>query len=67
MTYVDCLDLHAQELGSVLKSEQREALELLKKLVDRQHTTFTLCQNAACSNELFSLSGRLCFGGKRFD
>ena len=29
--------------------------------------TFTSCQNAACSNELFSLSGRLCFGGKRFD
>ena len=29
MTYVDCLDLHAQELGFVLKSEQREALELL--------------------------------------
>ena len=29
MSYVDCLDLHAQELGFVLKSEQREALELL--------------------------------------
>ena len=29
MTYVDCLDLHAQEFGFVLKSEQREALELL--------------------------------------
>ena len=24
-------------------------------------------KNAACSNELFSLSSRLCFGGKRFD
>ena len=29
--------------------------------------TFTLCKHAACSNELFSLSSRLCFGGKRFD
>ena len=29
MTYVDCLDLHTQELRFVLKSEQREALELL--------------------------------------
>ena len=27
--YVDCLDLHTQELGFVLKFEQREALELL--------------------------------------
>ena len=27
----------------------------------------TLCQDAACSNELFSLMGRLCFGGKPFD
>ena len=29
MTHVDRLDLLAQELGLVLKSEQREALELL--------------------------------------
>ena len=29
MTDVDCLDLLAQELGFVLKSEQRKALELL--------------------------------------
>ena len=29
MTDVDCLDLLAQELGFVLKSEQREALEML--------------------------------------
>ena len=29
MTYVDRPDLLAQELGFVLKSEQREALELL--------------------------------------
>ena len=101
---IACLDLLAQELGFVLKSEQREALEFLirgkdvfcvlptgfgKSLIyqmfvhaksshcylacvkltgiGRQHTTFTSCQNAACSNELFSLSGRLCFGGKRFD
>ena len=28
MTYVDCLDLHLQELGFVLKSEQSGALEL---------------------------------------
>ena len=33
----------------------------------RQDTTFTLCQNAACSNKLFSLTGRLSFGEKRFD
>ena len=36
-------------------------------LVPWQHTTPTSCQNAACSNELFSLTGRSCFGGKRFD
>ena len=29
MTDVDCLDLLAQELGFVLKLEQREALEML--------------------------------------
>ena len=29
MTDVDCVDLLAQELGFVLKSEQREALEML--------------------------------------
>ena len=29
MTDVDCLDLLAQELGFVLKSEKREALEML--------------------------------------
>ena len=107
MTDVDCLDLLAQELGFVLKSEQREALEMLlrgkdvfcvlptalfirclfmqrvlqvpcngrpsllsrlaKKAIGRKHTTFTSCKHAACSNELFSLSSRLCFGGKRFD
>ena len=41
----------------------------VKKGVGRQHTTFTSCQNAACSNIFFSfsLTGRLCSGGKRFD
>ena len=29
MTDVDCLDLLAQELGFVLKSKQRDALEML--------------------------------------
>ena len=29
MTDVDCLDLLAQELGFVLKSEQRKAVEML--------------------------------------
>ena len=95
----------SQELGFVLKSEQREALELLlrgkdvfcvlptgfeKSLIYRMFvhakssssfvqrptviviakkagSTFTSCKHAACSNELFSLSSRLCFGGKRFD
>ena len=38
-----------------------------KKGVGRQHTTCTSCQNAACSNDFFSLTGRLCSGGKRFD
>ena len=33
----------------------------------RKHTTFTSWKHAACSNELFSLSSRLCFGEKRFD
>ena len=26
------------------------------------YTTFTLCQNAACSNTFFSLASRLCSG-----
>ena len=100
MTDVDRLDLLGQELGFVLKSEQREALELdlrgkdvflscqqdlakalfirclfmqrvlqvpcngrlsllshlcKKRGIVRQHTTFTSCQNAACSNEFFFL------------
>ena len=47
----------------------RENGHSVKKGVDRQHTTFTSCQNAACSNNLFSfsLTGRLCSGGKRCD
>ena len=98
----------SQELAFVLKSEQREALELLlsgkdvfcvlltgfdksliyqmfvfkfcatadrhcylawlKRGIGRKNTTqFTSCKNASCSIELFSLSGRFCFGGKRFD
>ena len=40
---------------------------LCKKGIGRKHTTFTSCRNAACSNELFSLSSRLWFGWKRFD
>ena len=32
-----------------------------------QLTTFTSCQNAACSNEFFSVTGRSCSGEKRFD
>ena len=56
---------------SSLSSVQRPTVivisPVLKRGIDRKHTTFTSCQNAACSNELFSLSGRLCFGGKRFD
>ena len=39
---------------------------VVKKGVSRQHTTFTSCQKAACSNEFFSLAGRLCSGGKSF-
>ena len=36
--------------------------------MDRQHTTFTSWQNAGCSNEfIFSVTGRLCSEGKRFD
>ena len=35
---------------------------LCKKGIGRKHTTFTSCRNAACSNELFSLSSRLWFG-----
>ena len=37
-----------------------------KRGIGRQHTTFTPIQNTACSNELFSPSGRFCFGGKTF-
>ena len=38
-----------------------------KRGIGRKHTNFASCKNAACSNELFSLSSRLCFGGKRFE
>ena len=38
-----------------------------KNGVGRQQWTFTSCQNAACSDDFFSLVGRLCSGGKRFD
>ena len=38
-----------------------------KRGIIRKHMTFTSCKNAACSNALFSLSSRLCFGGKCFD
>ena len=31
-----------------------------------RHCYLASCKHAACSNELFSLSSRLCFGGKRF-
>ena len=42
-------------------------LAWVKRGIGRKHTTFTWCKNAACSNDLFSLSSRLCFGGKLFD
>ena len=38
-----------------------------KRGIGSQHTTFISYQNAACSSKLFSLSSRLCFGGKLFD
>ena len=34
-----------------------------KKGVGRQHATLTLCQNAFCFNEFFSIVVRLCSGG----
>ena len=40
-------------------------LTCVKKGILRQHTTFTSCPNATCSNEMFSLSGRLCFGPRK--
>ena len=36
-------------------------------LTQCEHATFTSCQNAACSYELYPLTRGLCFGGKRFD
>ena len=44
----------------------REQLEC-KKRVGRQHTTFTLCQNAACSNEYFLLQLDYALEGLHFD
>ena len=68
MTDVDCLDLLAQELGSVLKSEQREALEMLLRGKDvfcvlltalfvMQRVLQVLC------NDRQSLLSRLCKKG----
>ena len=34
-------------------------LYYLAYVVGRQNTTFTSCENAACSNEFFSPAGRL--------
>ena len=115
MTDVDRLDLLAQELGFVLKWQQRETLELLlrgkdffcvlptgfcKSLIysvsdvcsckeffkffcnERQSLLSRLCKTGGSVDStrllphakmlllpmnLFSLLGRLCFGGKRFD
>ena len=46
------------------KCEEREGKggEPIDKHLGSQHMTFTSCQNAAFSNELFSLAGRLCSG-----
>ena len=44
----------------------REQLEC-KKRVGRQHTTFTLFQNAACSNEYFLLQLDYALEGLHFD
>ena len=41
MTDVDCLDLLTQELGFVLKSEQRKALEML--LRERMFSVSDVC------------------------
>ena len=38
-----------------------------KNEVGRQHTTFTSCQNAACSNEFFLWRVDYTSEGKRFD
>ena len=46
------------------KREEREGKwgKPVDKHLGSQHMTFTSCQNAAFSNELFSLAGRLCSG-----
>ena len=42
------------------------SVSVCKKGVSRQNMTLTSCQNAACSNEFFSLTGRLYSGGSTF-
>ena len=60
--------VHAKSSSSSrTKADSHCYLACVKTGIGRQHTTFTSCQNAACSNELFPVSGRLCFGAKRFD
>ena len=58
-----------QRVRQVLFNGRQSLLSCLakKRGIGREHTTFTSCKNAACSNKLLSLSSRLCFGGKRFD
>ena len=59
--------VHAKSSSS---SVQRPTVIVLspgcKRGIGRKHTTFTSCKQPACTNELFSLSIRLCFVGKRF-
>ena len=42
------------QINTWIKTKWKKSLS-----VNMQHTTFTSCQNAACSNEFFSLAGRL--------
>ena len=68
------LELEWLGMSRVLRNEKVKAISTLAPRQDllavlKRYPTFTSCQNAACSNIFFSfsLTGRLCSGGKRFD
>ena len=66
------LELERQEISRVLRNQKVKAISTqasgqdlfasLKPPGAKSYTSFTSCQNAACSNTFFSLAGSLCSG-----
>ena len=62
------LELEQLGMSGVLRNEKVKAISTLVIRTrfarsTKTYTTFTSCQNAACSNTFFFLASRLCSGG----